>query len=293
MASSAATSGAAATFTPVMFPEHRCKFLSLVRHGEGYHNVAQAADVAAFTSYDYYDASLTPKGWEQALALRCHLAGLPNGGLGIELIVTSPLLRTMQTAAGVFGSTVDDASPSSAPLFMQAGEEANGGPVAISAAGCPPIVAVEMCREHLGRYPCDARSSVTLYRPKFPVVDFSQVETDEDTWWQPDERESSADLITRGRKFVQWLMARPERRIAIVSHSSFLAHMLGEFGAECGPEVQREVRTRFDNCEMRSLVLVDRGGVTMPTAPLAQIVNYPGGSKGTCSDDVDKALLGK
>ena len=46
---------------------------------------------------------------------------------------------------------------------------------AVSAAGCPPFIAWEECREHLGRHPCDQRRALSHYRAGFPAVDFSLV----------------------------------------------------------------------------------------------------------------------
>ena len=46
---------------------------------------------------------------------------------------------------------------------------------AISAAGCPPFIAWEECREHLGRHPCDQRRALRHYKSAFPAVDFSLV----------------------------------------------------------------------------------------------------------------------
>lgn len=46
---------------------------------------------------------------------------------------------------------------------------------AVSAAGCPPFIAWEECREHLGRHPCDQRRALSYYRARFPAVDFSLV----------------------------------------------------------------------------------------------------------------------
>lgn len=40
--------------------------------------------------------------------------------------------------------------------------------------------------------------------------------------WQPDVRESKDEIRARGAAFLTWLAARPEREIAVVSHSSFL-----------------------------------------------------------------------
>lgn len=38
-----------------------------VRHAQGFHNVAGEKDVEAYLSYDYLDASLTSRGWEQVV----------------------------------------------------------------------------------------------------------------------------------------------------------------------------------------------------------------------------------
>ena len=50
-----------------------------------------------------------------------------------------------------------------------------------------------------------------------------------DTEWQreklPEEREMKK-LNTRIEKFKKWIMARPETKIAVVSHSSFLGQMM-------------------------------------------------------------------
>lgn len=46
---------------------------------------------------------------------------------------------------------------------------------AVSAAGCPPFVAWEGCREHYGVHYCDRRRSISELAPRFPAVDFSLV----------------------------------------------------------------------------------------------------------------------
>lgn len=65
-----------------------------------------------------------------------------------------------------------------------------------------------------------------------------QMESEEDQLWQPDVRESTEDLTRRGVAFLQWIMQRPERGIAIVTHSSFLLHMLSTCGDQAAPNVQ-------------------------------------------------------
>ena len=65
-----------------------------------------------------------------------------------------------------------------------------------------------------------------------------QMRDEEDTLWKADERESTRDLTQRGVDFLQWLMQRPEQSIAVVSHSSFLLHMLSACGLHTEPPVQ-------------------------------------------------------
>ena len=56
-------------------------------------------------------------------------------------------------------------------------------------------------------------------------------------------------------------MARPEREIAVVTHSSFMAYMLRLFGGEgCSEAVTVELHRWPNNCEMRPVVVYDRSG---------------------------------
>ncbi|KAG0448793.1 hypothetical protein HPP92_027667 [Vanilla planifolia] len=81
----------------IMFPLRQCKILHLVRHAQGIHNVAAEKDHSAYLSEKYFDAHLTSLGWNQVDNLRRHVI---SSGLAkkIDLVITSPLLRTMQTA---------------------------------------------------------------------------------------------------------------------------------------------------------------------------------------------------
>ncbi|KAH9300670.1 hypothetical protein KI387_012253, partial [Taxus chinensis] len=238
-----------------LYPLHRCKTLHLVRHAQGYHNVAGEKDHKAYLSYEFVDASLTPLGWQQVGNLRRHVS---NSGIAsrIELVVTSPLTRTMQTAAGVFGSGGYIDGDSSSPLMISGGGKSDT--TAISSSNCPPFIAVEYCREQMGVHPCDKRKSVSEYKTHFPGIDFSLVEIDEDIFWKPDVREKEYEVAARGRAFLNWLLTRKEKEIAIVSHSSFLIHTLAQFGKDCHPSVRNEIHKAFANCELRSFVISDR-----------------------------------
>ncbi|KAG2564565.1 phosphoglycerate mutase-like protein 1 isoform X2 [Panicum virgatum] len=244
-----------------LYPLHRCKTIYLVRHAQGIHNVAGEKDFNAYMSQDLFDAQLTPLGWSQVDSLREHVK---KSGLAkkIELVITSPLLRTMQTAVGVFGDENYTDGVSAPPLMVE--NAGHSGRPAVSSLNCPPFLAVETCREHLGVHPCDKRRSITEYRPLFPAIDFSLIENDEDVLWEPDVREANESVALRGMKFFDWLWTREEKEIAIVSHSGFLYHTLSTYSKECHPTVRDEVGKHFANCELRSMVLVDRRSVLPP-----------------------------
>ncbi|KAK8678025.1 hypothetical protein V6N13_143542 [Hibiscus sabdariffa] len=258
-----------ATITPGLYPLHRCKTLHLVRHAQGVHNVAGEKDHAAYSSEEYFDAHITPLGWQQVDNLRKHVheTGLSKK---VDLVIVSPLLRTMQTAVGVFGGEECKDGIDVPPLMVaNAGESDHPE---ISSLNCPPFVAVELCREHLGVHPCDRRRSISDYRSLFPAIDFSPIENDNDVLWVADTRERNEDVAARGMKFLNWLWTRKEKEIAIVTHSGFLYHTLSVFGRDCHPSVKTEICKHFANCELRSVVLVDR---SMTGSDLAT-TNYPG-----------------
>lgn len=257
--------------TPVqsLYPLHRTKTIHLVRHAQGIHNVEGEKDHSAYLSEALFDARLTPLGWHQVDNLRKHVQGC---GLNkrIELVIVSPLLRTMQTAVGVFGGEGYTDGIEAPPLMIADAGESNHP--AISSFNCPPFVAFELCREHLGVHPCDRRRSITEYRPLFPAIDFSLIDSDADILWTADVREENEAVAARGQKFLNWLWTRKEKEIAVVTHSGFLYHTLSAFGNDCHPSVKSEICKHFANCELRSVVIVDRGMVGSDPAT----TNYPG-----------------
>uniref|UniRef100_A0A7N2N6P9 Phosphoglycerate mutase-like protein 1 n=1 Tax=Quercus lobata TaxID=97700 RepID=A0A7N2N6P9_QUELO len=274
--SSLSVSDMDATGGQSLYPLHRTKTLHLVRHAQGIHNVEGEKDHDAYLSYDLFDANITPLGWKQVDNLRKHVhaCGLSKR---IDLVVVSPLLRTMQTAVGVFGGEAYTDGINVPPL-MAANTGKSGRP-AMSSLNSPPFVAVELCREHLGLHPCDKRRSITEYRPLFPAVDFSLasnlsllIENDDDILWMPDIRERDEEVAARGQKFLKWLWTRKEKEIAIVSHSGFLFHTLSAFGNDCHPSVKSEICTHFANCELRSVVIIDRSMIGSDSST----TNYPG-----------------
>lgn len=254
---------------PSLFPLHCCKTIHLVRHAQGIHNVEGEKNYKAYMNPECFDAHLTPLGWQQVDNLRMHVhsSGLHKK---IELVIVSPLLRTLQTAVGVFGGEGYTDKLDILPMMLA--NAGNSGRGAISSLDCPPIIAVELCREHLGVHPCDQRRNISDYQFLFPAVDFSLVETDEDVLWKATVRETKEEVAARGLKFLNWLWTRKEKEIAIVTHSGFLFHTLKAFGNDCHPLVKREICKHFANCELRSMVIVDKSMAGSDPST----TNYPG-----------------
>ena len=70
----------------------------------------------------------------------------------VDLLVVSPLLRTIQTASFVF------------PHLMSKVE----------------WIALECIREQTGLHPCDQREDIKVRRKEYPLVDFSHIVSDTD-----------------------------------------------------------------------------------------------------------------
>lgn len=68
-------------------------------------------------------------------------------------------------------------------------------------------------------------------------VPLAQLADEEDQQWKEDERESTQQLLARAVEFVHWLMSRPEGRLAVVTHSSFLYHLMACFGHQAAPPI--------------------------------------------------------
>ncbi|WZZ19285.1 hypothetical protein YC2023_112374 [Brassica napus] len=225
-----------------LYPLESCKIIHLLRHGQALHNVEAEKDRNALLSPHLFDAPLTEHGHQQVENLHERLVS--SGVLKrVELVVTSPLLRTMQTAVGVFGNEDRQQNMTSTPS----------------------ILALEVARDRNGVRPPDMRRNVSEYQTIFPTIDFSQakicfhIESEEDNLWRSDVRESEEEIFARGLEFMKWLWKRPEKEVAVVSHGIVLQHMLYVFANDCDKSIRHDLCKRFANCEIRTVVIVDKG----------------------------------
>ncbi|CAK0805801.1 unnamed protein product [Prorocentrum cordatum] len=156
----------------------------------------------------------------------------------IDLIVTSPLTRTLQTTMEVFfvRDAPQRAGSGPAARWQRSRSESSrpqGGLQADTEAADKPIIALDMIKEwSQGRHTPNLRKDRSRLAQAYPAVDFAHLDSDRDQMWRshwggdPNGLEPRAHLEARVARFKQWLAKRPERNIAVVSHGTFLGNLL-------------------------------------------------------------------
>lgn len=252
-----------------LFLAERTKKIHFIRHAEGFHNVETKKtgsnecllrEGKPANQHPLWDARLTPTGIAQAKALKKHLAERPSGGrsfTAFDLVVVSPLTRTCETAYHIFGDGRQPGKPaflckSIAPEGSIEYERGDKVPA-------PRILVREECRERWGQYVCDGRRNISEIMSEFPSFDFSEVPYEEDRFYTENGREPDEHTCARGLAFLQWLNRRPEKCIAVVTHSSFLRHIFQQFGGNLHNDDMDRLQRLAGNCELRSIVMCSHG----------------------------------
>ena len=165
------------------------KVLQLIRHGYSLHNeLFNKIGVQAFRIPLSYDAPLTNHGHVESIELGYNWDKKHD----IELVLVSPLTRTLETCMNIFGDTDI------------------------------PIECHEFLREYpIGEDTCNKRSSLTEIKGKYPKIDFN-LSMDDDLLWKENYRETIPELEIRIQIMINYIRSRKEINIAIVGHSSFL-----------------------------------------------------------------------
>lgn len=217
---------------PVNLPANS-KVFHLVRHGEAAHNLIAeqrrpgpgncgCPDDCIYKNEDLTDAGLTEKGRKQAMGAG---AAILKRTPFPELAVSSPLTRTLQTAQCA---------------------------LALGGLRSVPRIVIEGCRERTGLHLADMRSPREKIEGRFPGFDFSAIERGEDIRFNPIARERvETELTNRARGFWWGLKDRPEKCIAVFSHSSFLTNSIKHAFFNPDPAAVR----RFENGEHRCVIL--------------------------------------
>jgi broad specificity phosphatase PhoE len=161
-----------------------------IRHGKSTHNVDfNERGEIAYSDPKHEDANLVPLGIYQATKLSSEWKDKEN----IELVITSPLSRTMDTTVHILKNTNI------------------------------PVIVLDEAREYpLGRHLANKRKNKTTLQCKYPEFNFSNIcETVEDTG-----NETFEELKERVYKTKQFIKNRNEKNIALVCHSSFLKEFM-------------------------------------------------------------------
>ena len=174
------------------------KKVYLIRHAQSEANAAIDLDNPTF----YYDAKITTLGKEQALKTRHQISEID-----FDLIVCSPLTRTLETFSLLFPK------PISNTIFL-------------------PLV-----REHLD-HSCDVGRQPEILQKEFPQFNFGNLNK---YWWNNNiplnekeiKQELSYDLDKRVLSFKKWIKERKEKKIAVISHGTFISKIIYYFLDNC------------------------------------------------------------
>ncbi|KAL8322339.1 hypothetical protein RB601_001502 [Gaeumannomyces tritici] len=217
--------------------------LIFIRHAQALHNVDK--------DYEIPDPDITELGREQSGTLCKHLQETLPRKLDIDLIIVSPMRRCIQTAQIGLGYLIDPPP---------------GGRKV-------PVVAHAGWQENSAK-PCDTGSSLEALAKEFPFVDFSAVDPVFPDKTSPAGAAYAHDrraILARGQACLADLRARPERVVAVVSHSGFLR------AGVCG--------WWFSNADYRVFDFADDGPADAPASEpyrLVQSESTMSGGLGTC-----------
>jgi len=214
------------------------KTIYLTRHCQAEHNVAE--------DYSILDANLTKLGRQQAQQLNQDTVDTVQKD--VELVVSSPLRRTMQT-------TLD------------------GYPEAVKRLGGKGKIVLLPQAQECNDFPCDTGSprSDLEKNPEFEDLDFSPLTDDWTSKAGPYAANVEA-LQARAKSVRQFLLNRPEKKIVLVAHGDILRYIV--FGKQNGtPWANAEVRKyRFkadagdDNAWLEEIKTEAKEGGDAPTS---------------------------
>ena len=174
-----------------------------IRHAEGHHNVHTDNKHNLNIKYP----CLTSKGEKQANDQQKIL-----GEISMDVVIVSPLKRTIQTAISIFNVEKDY------------------------------ILADEKIREIVD-CPCDLRRNTDIIKNEFPFIDFSEIDSIE----KYSLKEAATSYNKRIDEFYFWLKNQKFKNIAIVTHGVFLLKFLEKYGEKLGIQDL----SYFKNCEHR------------------------------------------
>ena len=192
------------------------KLLYIGRHGDGYHNDAEAyygtpawncyySELDGNSTITWSDAHLSPLGVTQALAVNAFWASeikiqkIPTP----QRYYTSPLTRCLQTAYYTFNGLILPAKHPFTPEVK------------------------ELFREGISGHTCDRRSNAACIHDLFPGYTIEPGFTENDELWEALHGETKADQDIRSKKVLDQVFSTDRSTyISITTHSGEAASIL-------------------------------------------------------------------
>tara|TARA_B100000900_G_scaffold209573_1_gene177595 strand:+ start:535 stop:1134 length:600 start_codon:yes stop_codon:yes gene_type:complete len=167
------------------------KNLFAIRHGEATHNVLfKKEGMKTFFDQNYYDTELTNKGFNQSIELGNNWDDKNK----MDLVIVSPLYRTLQTANNIFKNVK------------------------------VKIIALDCLKEYpQGLHTCNKRKTKKVLEKIFPTIDFNYLDSNEDLMWSDTDSETIDELLRRINKMYDFIEKTDFKNIALVGHNSFIS----------------------------------------------------------------------
>jgi len=209
--------------------------VTFVRHAEAEHN--------ATGDWNIPDPDLTPKGEQQARSLA---AERPPEVATAQVLLTSPLRRTLQTTLLAFGT-----------------------------AGLP--VVCESLIQEGGGAACDTGSDKASLRQWFAGTGLN-FEGLHDQWYMKEGINEVARLNERMMRLTGFIRQRSETELVVVAHGIVLRELLGLEKERSAVGLSWENSGGFENCECRRYWLLSSGTwLAAPDPRIAPPLNGAGG----------------
>ena len=210
---------------PTLRAKPEPKTIHVIRHGQAEHNVDPKA-------LEKRNTKLTDRGVQQAASLRERVLALQP-----DVIITSPILRALQTTYGFANDNLKDVPVLVVPDARERVSHAS------HLCELPVNPAEEAAGGEFTPYDWGlASSALALAGGRIAEWEKGLMAAD---------LAGQDSIDARGVRLSAWLEARPEKTLCLVSHGAFLMHLTRD--------------TYFDNCELRTYAL--SGGEWARVAP--------------------------
>ena len=243
-------------------------FLFFCRHGVARHNVIDPRTGRQPDKCDtfFFDPPLVLDGKMAAVKAGEDIQTwwkTTQGGEAIDLIITSPLTRCIQTALFAFMPGDNYEQCISRKLFcIESVREAYGMHYPDKRRK-RSILQVRVRAEIHDAHRCNfcstvgnSKQNVFIFSQKtWPAVTFDPEMQELDILWKPDERETVWNVEQRIAEFFSWIIQREEENIVVVSHGVWIEVCLKTL---CPNILQ--VGRRVYNCDAYSGQIVSRDG---------------------------------